>query len=73
MEMPYDLSMQFKALPRISLLMLFNDDDGEFPAQCTVLFQKHAELYLDPESLAMSGAFLARSLKRYAPRHESSA
>lgn len=63
MDVSYDLSMQFKALPRMSLLLLFNDSDDEFPAQCTVLFQKHAEFYLDPESLAMSGAFLARSLK----------
>jgi hypothetical protein len=63
METPYDLSMQFKALPRISLLLLFNDGDEEFPAKCTVLFQKHAEHYLDPESLAMTSAFLAKALK----------
>jgi hypothetical protein len=63
MRISYDLSMQFNALPRISLLLLFNDGDEEFPAQCTVLFQRHAEFYLDPESLAMTGAFLARSLK----------
>lgn len=63
MEIPYDLSIQFDALPRISLLLLFNDGDEEFPAKCTVLFQKHAEYYLDPESLAMTSAFLAKSLK----------
>jgi hypothetical protein len=62
-DMPYDLSVHFQALPRISLLLLFNDDDDEFPAKCTVLFQRHAELYLDPESLAMTGASLARSLR----------
>ncbi len=66
MEMTYDLSVQFSALPRISLLLLFNDGDEEFPAQCTVLFQKHAEFYLDPESLAMCGAALAKSLERCA-------
>ena len=58
----YDLSMRFAALPRISLLMLFNDQDDEFPAKCSVLFQKHAEFYLDPESLAMTGAYLAQRL-----------
>lgn len=63
MSASYDLSMQFNALPRMSLLLLFNDADDEFPAKCTVLFQKHSEFYLDPESLAMSGAFLAMSLK----------
>jgi len=69
METSYDLSMQFSALPRISLLLLFNDGDEEFPAQCNVLFQKHAEFYLDPESLIMASAFLARNLKRCAQRH----
>jgi hypothetical protein len=64
MEIAYDLSMQFQALPLISLLLLFNDGDEEFPAQCKVLLQRHAEYYLDPESLAMSGASLARRLKR---------
>jgi Domain of unknown function (DUF3786) len=66
MEISYDPSMQFNALPRISLLLLFNDGDEEFPAKCTVLFQKHAEYYLDPESLAMTGACLAKALKQKA-------
>lgn len=64
METPYDLSMRFEALPRISLLLLFNDGDEEFPAKGTVLFQRQAEYYLDPESLAMTGAFLAKNLKQ---------
>ena len=64
-EISYDLVMRFDALPRISLLLLFNDKDEEFPAQCSVLFQKQAEYYLDPESLVMTSAFLAKSLKRY--------
>ncbi len=63
MEMPYDLSVQFNALPRIALLLLFNDGDEEFPAKCTMLFQKHSEYYLDPESLAMTSACLSRNLK----------
>jgi len=62
-EMPYDLSMQFDLLPRHSLLLLFNDRDEEFAAQCTVLFQKHAQFYLDPESLIMTSTLLARRLK----------
>lgn len=62
-KMPYDLAMQFRALPRIALLLLFNSQDDEFPASATVLFNKDAECYLDPESLAMTSAFLARSLK----------
>ena len=66
MEISYDLAVKFDALPRISLLLLFNDGDEEFPAKCTVLFQKHAEYYLDPESLAMTGACLAKALKQIA-------
>jgi hypothetical protein len=60
----FDLCMQFHALPRIDLLLLFNGADQEFPAKSTVLFQKHAEYYLDPESLAMTGACLAKKLKQ---------
>jgi len=60
--MPYDVAMQFVALPRLSLLMLFNDQDEMFGAECKVLFQKQAEFYLDPESLAVTGALLAERL-----------
>jgi len=62
-DFQYDLSMAFEALPRVSLLLLFNDMDDEFPAQCTLLFQKQSEFYLDPESLAMTGAYLAKRLQ----------
>jgi hypothetical protein len=56
------LVVQFKALPRISQLLLFNDSDEDFPGSATGLFQKQAEFYLDPESLAMTSAVLARRL-----------
>jgi hypothetical protein len=39
-DMPYDLSVRFEALPRVSLLLLFNDRDDEFPAGCTMLFNR---------------------------------
>jgi hypothetical protein len=61
--MPYDLSVRFMALPRVSLLLLFNDRDDEFPAGCKLLFNQQAETFLDPESLAMTGAYLAKNLK----------
>ncbi len=67
MEISYDLSMQFTMLPRLSLLLLFNDGDEDFPADCNVLFQKHAEFYLDPESLVMTSAGLAKALIRIDP------
>lgn len=54
-----DLAIQFPALPRLKLLMLFNDKDDEFPADCSILFEKHADSYLDMECLAMLGMVLA--------------
>jgi len=54
----YDLSVQFLALPRVPVLMLFNDRDEEFGATCSVLFERCADRYLDPESLAMLGRLL---------------
>lgn len=62
----YDLSMKFQALPRISILLLFNDSDETFPAKSTLLFQKHAEYYLDPESLIMLLGFFCKLLKKNA-------
>ena len=69
MAVAYDLSFEFPILPRISLLLLFNDGDDEFPATCKVLFEKQAEHYLDPESLAMTGACLAKKMKQQAPSY----
>ena len=59
----YDLCMQFNALPKIPVLMLFNDADEEFAAQCAVLFERRAENYLDMECLAMVGMLLFEYLK----------
>ena len=59
----YDLCMQFKALPKIPVLLLFNDADDAFAARCMVLFERRAEKYLDMECLAMVGMLLFESLK----------
>ena len=59
----YDLAMEFKVLPKIDIMLLFNDQDEEFPAACSMLFQRQAEHYLDPESLIMTGAALTQRLK----------
>lgn len=64
LETAYDFACQFRALPRIELLLLFNDADDEFPAQGTVLFWAQAEQYLDPESLAITSATLVRKLAK---------
>ena len=60
----YDLSLMFKALPRIPVMLRFNDGDAEFPAQCAILFRQSAEHYLDMESMAIVGTFLAGNLIR---------
>lgn len=59
----YDLCIQFKALPKIPVLLLFNDADDEFAAHCMVLFERRAENYLDMECLAMVGTLLFEYLK----------
>ena len=58
-----DIAMQFTALPKIPILLLFNDRDEEFPASCTILFEWCVEQYLDPECIAMLGNYLSSSLK----------
>ncbi len=59
----YDLSLRFDALPKVPILLLFNDKDDEFPAQCSVLFEKRAEKFLDMECLAMVGMLFFQHLK----------
>ena len=63
-EFPYDLCLQFDALPKVPLLLLFNDQDEEFPAQCGVLFEKRTEKFLDMECLAMVGMLFFEYLKK---------
>jgi hypothetical protein len=62
-EVAYDLSMQFDALPKVPVIVLYNDADDEFPAKCSVLFESRAEDYLDAECLAMVGRLLFTNLK----------
>jgi hypothetical protein len=63
-EFPYDLWLQFDALPKVPLLLLFNDQDDEFPAQCGVLFEKRTEKFIDMECLAMVGRLFFEYLKK---------
>jgi hypothetical protein len=60
----YDLARWFPALPRVPVLMLFNDADEDFPAQCSVLFQQDADNYLDMECLVIAGICLALFLEQ---------
>lgn len=60
----YDISQTFDFLPRIPVLLRFNDRDSEFPAQCTVMFPASAETFLDMECMAIGGTLLAGTLTR---------
>jgi hypothetical protein len=64
-EAPFacDLALRLPALPTVPLLMMFDDQDEEFPAQCTLLFEDRAAAFLDMECLAMLGMVLASWLK----------
>ena len=64
-SLSYDLSLQIPALPRVPLLLLYNDADEDFPAQCSVLFEARAQRYLDAESLAILGSQLVHRLKTH--------
>jgi hypothetical protein len=61
-EWDYHLCMKFNALPMIPILLLFNDAEELFPAQCILLFERKAEKYLDMESLAILGGLLVDQL-----------
>ncbi len=63
LELNYQLIMKLYPLPKVPLLLLFDDADDEFPAQCKVLFERRAEHYLDPECLAILGTLLCHFLK----------
>ena len=64
-ELSYDVSVCFDVLPKVPSLLLFNDRDEEFPAQCSVLFEKRAHKYLDMECLAMVGMLLSEYLMKF--------
>jgi len=49
-------------LPRIPVILNFNDSDDLFPATCSILYQESAQHYLDMECLAMTGTLLAGKL-----------
>lgn len=63
----YDFAIQFDALPMIPLVLLFNNVDEEFPANCSILFESQAEKYLDCECLAMLGRQLFSHLTGQQP------
>jgi len=61
-ELDYDFAAVFDPLPRVPVLLTFNEADAMFPAHCSVLFERRIESYLDMECVAMVGALLAERL-----------
>ena len=64
LDLAYDVAARFSVLPRVPVILLFNDADDLFPAQCRMLFEGRAERFLDAETLAVIGAHLANQLIR---------
>lgn len=64
LDVDYDLAIQFDALPKIPVILLFNDADEEFSEKCSVLFERRAEKYLDAECIAILGQQLFNHLRK---------
>ena len=62
----YQIKYCFCGLPRVPVYLLFNDEEEGFPAQCTMLFERRAEAFLDMESVAMLAGALKSMLQRFA-------
>lgn len=62
MDITCDLCRRFTPLPKIPLLLVFNDADDDFPASASLLFEKRASTYLDAESQAILGHALTNRL-----------
>ena len=67
LALSYQLVRKLYPLPKVPVLLLFDDIDEEFPAQCKVLFERRAEHYLDPECLAILGMLLSDFLDKAVP------
>ncbi|MCP4720403.1 MAG: DUF3786 domain-containing protein [Desulfobacteraceae bacterium] len=63
LDVSYDLAIQVDGLPKIPMVVLFNDAEELFPSKCSILFEKQAETYLDAECIAMLGHQLVSQLK----------
>ena len=54
----YDLSIRFQALPRIPIILNFNDADDGLPASAGFLYHDDAEVFLDLKSLGIICTYL---------------
>lgn len=61
-DLAYQVKYQFNGLPRVPLYLFYNDAEEGFNAQCSILFERRTEAFLDMESVAMLGSFLSQIL-----------
>ena len=54
----YDLRVGFLALPRIPVILNFNDKDELMPAKAVFLYHENADVYLDLQSLTITCTYL---------------
>jgi hypothetical protein len=62
MDIACDLCRRFLPLPKVPLLLVFNDAEDGFPAAASLLFEKRASAFLDAESQAILGHRLTQRL-----------
>ncbi len=60
----YDLSIRFRALPKVPVFLNFNDKDEMLPANAGFLYYENANKYLDLESLMITCTYLTGCLIR---------
>ncbi len=58
----YALSVRFLALPRIPVILNFNDKDELMPAKAVFLYHDNADVYLDLQSLTITCTYLTGQL-----------
>ena len=63
----YDLSVRFKALSRIPIILNFNDKDDMMPVSAVFLFHDNADKYLDLECLSIICTYLTGQLIQEIP------
>lgn len=61
-DLPGDEAFTWDVLPRVPLLVIFNEADEEFPASARVLFDASAPGYLPTEDLSVLAELAARKL-----------
>lgn len=60
----HDLSVRFRALHRIPIILNFNDREEMLPANASFLYHDNADAYLDLESLMLTCTYLTGLLIR---------